>query len=504
MNLLYPTPKEDNTFRKDHTALTSVKALGLPRLLAMEELDILRLLTADPEVLAYRQEIFRDLKQNPPLYDILKKLRDYLADLRDLSQKRVAMGSSTEDVLYSFGELKVFIDMILEITEAVGEFRDRLTSRALTELLNTMDSIRDDPSFPEVKGYVDKILSTLRFPRSVTLGVNLNARFEPYEVGVVSINSDYYIGGGLFSAMFGKTAAEGGLRCNTPLVNGEAAASFSNAIYSVINTDIARSLKKARSMMLAYIQNTVSGLVSVYEDLNFILRGAEYIRELDVKKVHTVLPELGKPLFFHRLINPALLRKLSVGQIIANDVNFSEDTCILLITGPNSGGKSVYVKSVGIAVLTAQLGLPIAAVSGEMPVFTSVYCHFPAEDSADDSRLVEECKAMREILDGTDEHSLILMDESFSGTGSAEGAVIAEEVLKTIRHRRASAVYSTHLHELAARVPALNEKFPKIVTLSAEYVSGRRTYRIIPTKPGGRSYAYEIAKQYGLEFDENA
>ncbi|MBQ2725067.1 MAG: hypothetical protein IJF78_05115 [Clostridia bacterium] len=503
MNLLYPTQLEDNSFRKDHTALTSVKALGLPRLLAMEELDILRLLTADPEVLAYRQEIFRDLKENPTLYDILKKLREYLADLRDLSQKRVATGSSTEDVLYSFGELKVFIDMILEITESVGHFRPQLTSRALIGLLDTMDKIRNDASFPEVKGYVDKILATLRFPRSVTLGVNLNARFEPYEVGVVSINNEYYIGGGLFSTMFGKTAADGGLRCNTPLVSGEAAASFSNAIYSVINADIARSLKKARSMMLAYIQNTVAELAVVYDDLNFILRGAEYVRDLEIRKVHTVLPEMGKSLVFHRLINPALLRKLSAGQIISNDVSFPEDSCILLITGPNSGGKSVYVKAVGIAVLTAQLGLPIAAVSGKMPVFTSVYYHFPAEDSADDSRLVEECKAMREILDGTDEHSLILMDESFSGTGSAEGAVIAEEVLKTIRHRRASAIYSTHLHELAARVPVLNEKSPKIVTLSAEYVSGRRTYRVIPTKPGGRSYAYEIARQYGLGFEEN-
>ena len=502
MNLLYPFDCVDETFRKDARALASVKALGLTRLLAMEELDLLRLLTADRAVLAYRQAIFRDLGQNPALYDVLKKLREYLADLRNLSQKRVAMGSSTEDVLYSFGELKVFIDMISEITDSVEEFREKLTSDALLSLIGTMDRIRTDPSFPEVKGYVDRILSTLRFPRSVTLGVNLNARFEPYEVGVVSINSDYYIGGGLFSAMFGKTEKEGGLRCNTPLVTGEAAASFSNAIYSVINTDIARSLKKARSMMLSYIQNTVSGLVSVYDDLTFILRGAEYIRELEAKKIHTALPVFGENLHLHRLINPALLRKMSAGQIISNDVTLPDDACVLLITGPNSGGKSVYVKAIGTAVLTAQLGLPVPAVEGNLPVFGSVYCHFPAEDSADDSRLAEECRAMREILDGTDADSLILMDESFSGTGSAEGAVIAEEVLKTIRHRRAVCVYSTHLHELAARVPALNEKSPKIVTLSAEYVSGRRTYRVIPTEPGGRSYAYEIAKQYGLEFCE--
>ena len=99
--------------------------------------------------------------------------------------------------------------------------------------------------------------------------------------------------------------------------------------------------------------------------------------------------------------------------------------------------------------------------------------------------------------------TLLLMDESFSGTGSAEGAIIAEEVLKTIRSRRTCCIYSTHLHELAARVPALNAKPPYISTLSAEYASGRRTYRIVPSEPGGRSYAYEIARTYGLEYRED-
>lgn len=504
MNLLYPTSKEDCTFRKDPGTLAAVKALGLPRLLAMEEMDILRLLTADRDVIAYRQAIFRDIRQNPALYGVLQKLRDYLADLRDLSQKRAAMGSSTEDVLYSFGELKVFIDMILDITAAAAEFRDGLTSRALLELIGTMERISADSSFPEVKGYVDRILAALRFPKSVTLGVNLNARFEPYEVGVVSINSEYFIGGGVFTAIFGKTGEEGGLRCSTPLVSGENTASFTTAIYNVINADIARSLKKARNMMLGYIQSTVAGLMTIYEDLNFILRGAQYAKELADKNVHTVLPGMGDTFRMRRLINPALLRKLSGKQIIANDVTITKDACVLLITGPNSGGKSVYVKAAGIAALTAQLGLPAAAVEGEMPLYSSVYCHFPAEDSSDDSRLVEECRAMREILDGADGHSLILMDESFSGTGSAEGAVIAEEVLKIIRHRHSSCVYSTHLHELAARVPELNQKKPEIVTLSAEYTGGRRTYRIIPTEPGGRSYACEIARQYGLMFEEEA
>ena len=89
---------------------------------------------------------------------------------------------------------------------------------------------------------------------------------------------------------------------------------------------------------------------------------------------------------------------------------------------------------------------------------------------------------MRAILDVLDGKSLLLMDESFSGTASVEGAVIAGEVLKTIRSRSALCMFSTHMHELAAKssVEEFNCGTPKMKTLSAEYQDGRRTYRINP------------------------
>jgi len=361
-----------------------------------------------------------------------------------------------------------------------------------------------------MQSYIDTILASMRFPRSMTIGVNLNARFEVYEAGVVSINSEYYVGSSVFTTLFGKAGDE--LRCSTPLVSGESSAAFSGAIYSVLNDAAAKALKKSRTMMLSYIQSVVSGIYSLYDDLTFLLRAWEYVRETEEKKVRMCTPVFVSPengtLQLHKLLNPVLLRKLSVTHITANDVCFPEDASIFLITGPNSGGKSVYLRSVGIAVLTAQLGLPITAYDAVLPLYNAVCCHLPTEDTENDSRLVEECKSMKKILDSLTPRTatdaavctLLLMDESFSGTGSAEGAIIAEEVLKTIRSRRVCCIYSTHLHELASRVPDLNSRTPHIVTLSAEYASGRRTYRIVPQAPGGRSYAYEIAKTYGLEY----
>lgn len=511
MQLLYPTSTEDVSFRKDELTLHTIKSLGLPRLLSMEALDILQLLSADPAVLSWRLAIFSDMRRIPVLYEILKKLRAYIADLRDLSRKRMEGGNATEDVLYSFGELKVFIEMIREMKDALQEHWNALQSEALRRLFGSLQTIAEDPKFAEMQTYIDRLLASMRFPRSMTIGVNLNARFEAYEAGVVSINSEYYVGSSVFTSLFGKPGE--GLRCSTPLVSGESSAAFSSAVYSILNDAAAKALKRSRTMMLSYIQNVVSGIYTIYDDLTFLLRAGEYIRETEEKKVRMCIPAFLPPedgtMQVHKLLNPVLLRKLTVGQITANDVCFPEDTGIFLITGPNSGGKSVYLRSVGIAVMTAQLGLPVPAHDAVLPLFDGIACHFPTEDTENDSRLVEECKSMKKILDSlpsrkdTDSGcTLLLMDESFSGTGSAEGAIIAEEVLKTIRHRRTCCIYSTHLHELAARVPVLNTKPPYIATLSAEYVSGRRTYRMIPQKPGGKSYAYEIARTYGLECTE--
>ena len=230
MLLLYPSSADDTSFRKYDITLQSIKSLGLPRLLSMEALDILQLLTADPANLTWRQAIFSDMKRIPALYEILKKLRAYIGDLRDLSRKRMEGGNATEDVLYSFGELKVFIEMIGEMTDALSDHWDDLQSDAMRMLFGSLQTIAEDPKFAEMKTYIDRLMASMRFPRSMTIGVNLNARFEVYEAGVVSINSEYYVGSSVFTSLFGKPGEE--LRCSTPLVSGESSAAFSGAIYS--------------------------------------------------------------------------------------------------------------------------------------------------------------------------------------------------------------------------------------------------------------------------------
>lgn len=503
MNLLYPTPltsETDESFRRDSHAKASLDALGIGELVSMDSNDLLRLLTSDPSVIAYRQAELDDMEKISGLTDVLTKLREYLGTLRELSRKRTALGSSTEDILYSFGEVSTFIEMIDSLCTDIDTLPSP-SSDGFAELFGTLRRMASDENFSLARETVEKMEKSIKYARSVTIGVNLNPSFGVYEAGVVSINSDYYTNSGFFATVFGRKPKkdEGDLKVFAPLVSPEASPGFENAIYNVLNSAVSKSFAKARSILLTYIRETVSELYPIYDDLTFLLRTSEALSEMKAKFLKTTLPIIGGTWKAEKLANPALLKKMKGFDITASDILPHEDVSLRVITGPNAGGKSVFLRAVGTAVFMTCLGLGVAAESFTMPKITSVFCHFPAKDSLDDSRLVEECKAMREIIDELDENSLLLMDETFSGTNSAEGAVIAGEVIGILQEKRSHVFFSTHLHDISDRIDEFNRFTPKVLPLSAEYADGKRTYRIVEGVSDRSSYALEIARRFGLE-----
>ena len=111
------------------------------------------------------------------------------------------------------------------------------------------------------------------------------------------------------------------------------------------------------------------------------------------------------------------------------------------------------------------------------------------------------------IFDTVSENSLVLLDESLSSTGSFEASYIASEVLRGFAAARCRAVFSTHLHDLAASIDKINEmaeseKATRIDSLVAEVDKGKRSFKIVRKKPDGKSYASDIANKYGLSFDK--
>ena len=207
------------------------------------------------------------------------------------------------------------------------------------------------------------------------------------------------------------------------------------------------------------------------------------------------------------LYNPRVALAIE-DEIVTNDIAFDDKAGIYVLTGPNRGGKSVITVAVGAAQAMFQLGLPVPATEAVLSPVDGIFTHFPegADDTIDKGRLGEECQRLREIFDAVSESSLVLLDESLSSTGAYEASYIASEILTAFAVVGCRGIFSTHLHELAAAVPEINERSKRsggvmIDTLVAGIESGKRSFKIHRAKPDGKSYARDIANKYGLSFD---
>jgi DNA mismatch repair protein MutS2 len=170
---------------------------------------------------------------------------------------------------------------------------------------------------------------------------------------------------------------------------------------------------------------------------------------------------------------------------------------VMVVSGPNTGGKTVALKTVGLAALSAQSGIPVAAERAEVPVFDRVLADIGDEQSiaADLSTFSAHMLNLKAMLDVATERSLILVDEMGTGTAPEEGAALAVALLEEFRARRALTLATTH-HD---RLKAYASTTPGIVNAAMEFDEAnlRPTYRLLVGVPGTSS-GIEIARRLGL------
>ncbi len=170
---------------------------------------------------------------------------------------------------------------------------------------------------------------------------------------------------------------------------------------------------------------------------------------------------------------------------------------VLVISGPNTGGKTVALKTVGLAALAAQSGIPVAAQSAELPLFDLVLADIGDEQSiaANLSTFSAHMLNLRSMLEAASEHSLVLVDELGTGTAPEEGAALAVALLEEFRARRCLTLATTH-HD---RLKAYASTTPGVLNAAVEFdaVNLRPTYRLMVGVPGGSS-GISIAERLGL------
>ncbi len=496
-------------------SLYELEQLGLLEILDLRSSDINEYLTSDKDVMEYRREMFSDMLECESLSRTLNSLIPVLTDIGELRRLESDSGNA-EDYLMCMTEIELYISSIDVLSRGLLPIKDRLKSRAFRTLAEKIAELSDSDYYKELNKKLSELTARVREIKSVTIGVNLDPQLRATEAGVLSINSESFRSGDVLDKILRLNFKDDGYTCIANIVpfgkkqSDTQKTALSLAFNSAINDVYKSSLRSWKRIVQSYVLENTDFLLNLMPEIEFVGRATAMMRALRDKGCPLCTPEIteGESLFIaDGLYNPCVALKIE-DEIVPNDVEFDAEYSIFVLTGPNRGGKSVITCAVGLAQVMMQLGMFVPAERASISPADAIYTHFPtgSDDTIDKGRLGEECARLTAIFEKITEHSLVLLDESLSSTGSYEASYIAAEVLRGLSKVGCRCLFSTHLHELASAIDSVNEQVKieggaKIDTLVAGIEEGKRSFKIVRAKPDGKSYARDIAEKYGLTYE---
>ena len=470
-----------------------------------------KFLTSDPDVIRYRQTFFHDLLETEELVEFISALAEKIEPIIRLESEKMSLENrrTNESIFSSFRELLFFtecVDFILE--------NEKLRSKAKADGIHTLfdkaREIADAEWYRNTKLYIEKTCEKIQEIQSVTVGINLDAQLGVLEAGIVSVNPKKFTTNTLLDKMFAKNISEKDYICIAPIAARELRSSgvsmqiVNGHLYAAMSEIVGKSIKKIKQYLYDNLSSGTYFLLDSYDELKFVAICGRYLLSMKAAGMPLCLPDISDHDKIEGLYNPNLVGTVPAVNIVKNDVAFDDNGKIFILTGANSGGKSMYLRSVCIAQILFQLGLPIPARKADMKLCSEIFSLFSSKVSdIRGGRFENECKEFLAFYKEITEKSLILLDEMFSSTSSFEGTVIAARVLKYFAQVGCKCIYTTHMHDLIPKIEAINAQ-PNIKSrvdgLSAELINRTATYRIKRCRESYHGYAEEICKKYGFDF----
>jgi len=483
-----------------------------PKAKEREELrPIVLSMPVDRETVLYRREIFRDLLEADGLCDTFSDIFDamefYGTDRSIGKEKNATMW----DFLCRLKDLENYCSDILNIKACLDGHS--FSSAGMRKLKEHIDGIYEDSGFTELKADIEDACREVASVKSMTLGVNFNASMAPESIGIISLNERPIREQGILERYlkFHKKSEELTMLSTNKKPDSDEMQLMNNMV-RLLERMMPKVVRTIAATLNRHVDRSGEAFVKLADEFLFYRKFIEFSKKLKEMDMPFCFPELsGDGIRLKEFYNPKLALAKAEGlidhDIVTNDLDFPKENRLMILTGPNRGGKTVFTQGLGLCFYLCQQGVCVPGTEGALPVTDGIFTHFPADENSTLSlgRLGEEAKRFGDICAKATEHSLLLFNESFSTTSHQESLYIAEDVLRFLLVKGPVSVFNTHMHELGEAADRLSgEETARVRAFSAVMGSegGERSYKVEIKKPDGLSFARDIAKKYGITFEQ--
>ena len=546
IDLLYPSNEKRDLARKRY-AKTSGQTEQLVNDMMLETLaklicnsnaykmqQILTELCDDEETINYRLDIIDDLIGMPELADMLKKIVRILIDNDKENIYKISSPTSFTTLDSAVTSFEAYIECI----EYMHEFNERkgnsAHSQGVKKMLGFFERCYNDKNYKSLCKDVAELRRTIKNRiKSIVVAINLDEDLKPVSAGIVEVCDKEYIQkptvldriiyhGAKFSdknvmgALKQRYTYEG----NDKNSKDRVVNTYEKALFEELDFITKKYVELIDDALDDYKAIGFKDVYSIEYQLDFYMgiialiksarsKGLDMCRPKILAKSErrAVIKGIFDPIYFSEAAIYNISHK-EQREVITNDITFDENAGFYILTGANNGGKTTFVRAVGLCQLMAQAGLYVPASECEISPCDMIYTHFPKEEQKgiDASRFTSEIKQFKEISDTITNHSLLLMNESIQSTTPKECVDIAVSLVEVFSMLGVRGVFATHLVDIAPKALKLNDKEGlntriESITVSVDESSGKRLYKIVKGLPGDHSYADTIFKKFGLDFE---
>jgi hypothetical protein len=445
----------------------------------------------DPEAIRYRQQVLADCLAQA---EVIREMYD-VAVSAETDRRQVWGGyggtyqNPSSNLSGAVNHLEAYVARLRQLRQLADEHGGKFRSDGLRALFATLQRELGDEYFEEI-GYH---LKQLHFRAGVVISAELDR--DNSGINFVLRSPDATRSGWKERLGIGARSTYSFTIPPRDEAGGQILGDLTSRGTNLVANAAAQSADHIRSYF-----------AMLRAELGFYVGCLNLADRLAAKDVPTTMPEPGptSPVTFSCTdLRDACLALQAPDAVVGNDVR-ADGRPLVIITGANSGGKSTFLRSIGVAQLMMQCGLFVTARSYASGVASGIFTHFIREEDADmtSGRLDDELRRMSVIAGELDPHGLVLFNESFAGTNEHEGSEIGRQVVRALLDADVRIFFVSHRFDFADSFRR-NRADSALFLRAEREPDGRRNYKLAVKEPLPTSFGEDLYYRLGGWLDED-